>query len=66
MTRKNGMTGAIPGAGRPKTDYVKKNINITSEADIILKDLPAGYTIAAWVSEAIIEKKSKENTSPLK
>lgn len=62
MARKNGMIGAIPGAGRPKTDYIKKNINITSEADKILKDLPDGYTIAAWVSEAIVEKSIKKSS----
>lgn len=58
MGRKNGMMGPIPGAGRPKKDYVKRNFNISPEAAAILEKLPFGKA-GEFVSEAIIEKSKK-------
>lgn len=45
-----------PGGGRKPSvnGYVKKNINITPEANTILDDLPFGQ-ITIFVSNAIIE-----------
>ena len=51
-----------PGGGRKPSanGYVKKNINITPEANAILETLPFGQT-TVFVSEAIIEFANNDN-----
>lgn len=53
MARKNGMKGAIPGAGRKLKGYKKKNLNISPEAASILEALPFGAA-GEFVSSAIV------------
>lgn len=51
-----------PGGGRKPsaTGYIKKNINITPEANAILDALPFGQT-TVFVSAAIIEFANNDN-----
>lgn len=49
------MTGAIPGAGRPKKGYIKRNLNLSPEAVAVLDTLPFGEA-GKFVSQAILEK----------
>lgn len=59
MARKNGMTGAIPGAGRPAgltEDTVIVNLRISKEAKAVLESLPRMQR-GKFVSEVILKHK---------
>ena len=53
MARKNGLTGAIPGAGRPQKKYVKRTVNLSPEAAKVLSEQPFGSG-GDFVSKAIM------------
>lgn len=60
--RKNKISGAIPGAGRPKKNYVKKNLNLSPEAAKVLESLPFGQA-GEFVSKAIISLSLEPNSN---